>query len=69
MMKLQICGVFIKTTRSQLLNHVNINKIVLDNLNNVPVDCVLSSSTEVSQAISSLYNGKACGLDNIFSEI
>ena len=36
--------------------------------NNVSVDCVLSSSTEVSQAIASLDNGKACGLDNIFSE-
>ena len=43
-------------------------KFVLDNLNNVSVDCVLSSSTEVSQAIASLDNGKACGLDNIFSE-
>ena len=41
---------------------------VLDNLNNVSVDCVISSSTEVSQAIVILDNGKACGLDNIFSE-
>ena len=43
-------------------------KNLFDNLNNVSVDCVLSSSTEVSQAIASLDNGKACGLDTIFSE-
>ena len=59
--------VLIIKTCSQLLNHVNIKKIVLDNLNNVSVDCVLSSSTEVFQAIASLDNGEACGLDYIFS--
>ena len=37
-------------------------------INNISIDCELTSFTEVAEAMTSIDNGKACGSDNIFPE-